>query len=204
MDRTTQNQKMYDLLKKIRDNSDDLIDKGISEQEENFYNYLINQGFVTNLNIENYYSGPMINAEYAFITEKGYTFLDDFEQDIKPIRMTKKNRYIQLQVLLKRIEEKQNDLRSPNFKVYDEDYLDLLQFAIENSYIKGISLAITNGKLYAVVGTPRITPEGYEVLKTPFEQIQPSQQVLIQTFNFHDGDFRNSVFGTDNTQNNKE
>lgn len=118
--------------------------------------------------------------------------------------MTKKNRYIQLQALLERIENGETGLSQPNPRVRETDYLDLFQFAIDNSFIKGASVIPINGKIYAIAGDPRITPEGYEILETSFNEIENNQNIVFQTLNFNGGDFKNSTFGNENTQNNKE
>ncbi len=204
MEQATQNEKLYELLMNIKNNSMNLIDSDISREDEIVYKQLIKLGLVINLTIENYYSGPVINAEHTLITEKGYAFLKKIDEQKRPIRMTKKNRYIQLQVLLERIENGETGLNQPNPRVRETDYLDLFQFAIDNSFVKGVSVIPINGKIYAIAGDPRITPEGYEILETSFNEIEKNQNIVFQTLNFNGGDFKNSTFGNENTQNNKE
>lgn len=204
MDQSTQNEKLYELLVNIKNNPMNLIDRDISREDESIYKHLIKLDLVINLIIENYYSGPVINAEYALITENGYAFLKKIDEQKRLIRMTKKNRYIQLQVLLERIENGEIGLSQSNPRVRETDYLDLFQFAIANSFIKGVSVIPINGKIYAIAGEPRITPEGYEVLETSFNELEKNQNIMSQTFNFNGGDFKNSTFGNENIQNNKE
>lgn len=204
MKQSTQNEKFYELLMNIKNNSMDLIDDDISREDEIIYKHLINLGFLTNVTIENYYSGPIINAEYALITENGYAFIEKIDEQKRLIRMTKKNRYIQLQVLLERIESNEKNLSQPNPRVRETDYLDLFQFAVKHSFVKGASVIPINGKIYAIAGEPRITPEGYEVLETSFNELENNQNIMSQTFNFNGGDFKNSTFGNENIQNNKE
>lgn len=204
MEQATQNEKLYELLVNIKNNSMNLIDSDISREDEIVYKHLIELDLVINLIVENYYSGPVINAEHALITENGYAFLKKIDEQKRPIRMTKKNRYIQLQVLLERIENGETGLSQPNQRVRETDYLDLFQFAIANAYVKGASVLPINGKIYAVAGEPRITPEGYEILETSFNEIEKNQNIIFQALNFNGGDFKNSTFGNENTQNNKE
>ncbi|EIE5877913.1 hypothetical protein LDQ49_000154 [Listeria monocytogenes] len=204
MDEQTQNKKIYELLKNIQDNPKLLVDKDISREEETVCQYIKSKGFVTNLNIEEYYSGPVLNAENCLLTDEGFAFLRKFEEHTKPIRMTKRNRYLQLQILLERIENDDKELLRPNPRVRKNDYADLIKFAIDNKLVKGISATYASDILYAITGKPRITSEGYEILDIPFDQISTNQQTLVQTFNFNNGDFKGSTFGNNNEQYNKE
>ncbi|MDT2635671.1 hypothetical protein P7D40_12335 [Enterococcus dongliensis] len=204
MDEQTQNKKIYKLLKNIQDNPKSLVDKDISREEETVCQYIKSKRFVTNLNIEEYYSGPVLNAENCLLTDEGFAFLRKFEEQTKPIRMTKKNRYLQLQILLERIEDADKELLRPNPRVKKNDYADLIEFAIDNKFVKGISTVYASDSLYAIIGKPRITSDGYEILDIPFDQISTNQQTLIQIFNFNNGDFKGSTFGNNNEQHNKE
>lgn len=196
------NDQLYGLLLKIKTSSKLLIDQDISEDEANKYKYLMELNLVSNLQIDYYYSGPSINAENAIITKDGFDFIEKIEQLKKPIRMNRKNRYEQLQLFLQRVEEGETDLEIPNSRVNKNDYYDLIKQAIDQELIKGIGMFYGDNEPHLVITQDaRVTTAGYDVLDEPY--IDPKKkQVTEQNFNFHNGDYRNSTFGSDNTQTN--
>lgn len=198
------NAKLYELLVKIQNESASLIDRDISEEDAKFYEYLSNQKFVTNLKIEHYYSGPNINAESAIITDKGFVFINQMEQLNKPIRMNKENQYKQLQIFLERVEAHDKDLTTPNSRVKEADYFDLVKYAIDSNLVKGLAVKYASNKPYFFISQNiRVTTEGYEIMETPYVK-EPSSisSVINNTYNLYDSDNRGASFGSNNTNNN--
>lgn len=198
------NTKLYELLVKLKNESASLVDRDISEEDAKFYEYLINQNFVTNLKIESYYSGPNINAESVIITDKGFEFIERMEQLSKPIRMNRENRYKQLQIFLERVESNDKDLATPNSRVREADYFDLVKYAIDSNLVKGLAVKYASNKPYFfITQNIRVTTDGYEIMETPYAK-EPAaiSQVTNNTFNLYDNDNRGASFGSDNTNNN--
>src|SRR5699024_1798313 len=124
------NDKLYNLLLKIEKSPEILIDEKISEEEFNLYNYLIQQNLVNGLQVEYYYSGPIVNTNQAIITKYGYDFIKEVSIQNKPLRMNRKNHHEQLQIFLQRLDHGEKDLEKTNPRVREVDYYDLIKFAI--------------------------------------------------------------------------
>ncbi|EAH2637971.1 hypothetical protein JZB01_002765 [Listeria monocytogenes] len=196
------NNQLYKLLIQIKDSSKTLIDNQISEDEANKYKCLNEQNLVANLQVEYYYSGPIINAKNAIITEDGYDFIRKIEELKKPIRMNRKNSYEQLQIFLQRVVDEDEDLECPNKRVKKSDYYDLITNAIEQNLVKDIGIYYADDEPHlAIMGEARVTTNGYSILDTPYIGLK-SAQTTEQNFNFYGGDYNHSTFGSHNTQNN--
>ena len=50
--------------------------------------------------------------------------------------MNRENRYKQLQIFLKRLDDHDADLRTPNYRVQEIDYYDLIKYAIDSNLVK--------------------------------------------------------------------
>ena len=197
------NLKLYELLLKIQNESDTLTNADISESDADFYGYLISTELVYNLKIEHYYSGPNIDASQAIITDKGYAFINQIGEADKPIKMNRENRYKQLQIFLKRLDDHDADLRTPNYRVQEIDYYDLIKYAIDSNLVKGIAIRYASNKPHLFLSQfARVTTEGYDVLDTPYPKNNTPGATISNTYNIYGGDQRGASFGSNNTTNN--
>lgn len=177
MDQHNLNNQLYELLIEIKDSSNVVIKNNLSENEGNKYKYLCKLELVYGLQIDYYYDGYSIDASQAIITEKGYQFIEEVNQTKKPIRKDEKNRYEQVQVLLRRIENGDINFNSPNPRVKKNDHFELLDYIIELDLVRGIIAPTGVNKMY--FANPKdinITVEGYEYLTTPYNQSNSSQK----------------------------
>ena len=185
------NLKLYELLLKIQNESDTLTNADISESDADFYGYLISKELVYNLKIEHYYSGPNIDASQAIITDKGYAFINQIGEADKPIKMNRENRYKQLQIFLKRLDDHDADLRTPNYRVQEIDYYDLIKYAIDSNLVKELlfdMLAIN--PIFFYLNLQGVTTEGYDVLDTPYPKNNTPGATISNTYNIYGGDQR--------------
>ncbi|MBC1212477.1 hypothetical protein [Listeria booriae] len=192
---------LYTLLKKVKDYPEILNDKVISRDEAKIYRILESQDYVHGIEIAEYYDGPNLSLSNANITDTGYAFLHEMEAQEKPIRMSSKNKYIQLQVFLERVDDADNNLEKPNPRVRTADYYELISYAIKKKLVTGLVIKYASNKPSLIrTQDVRLTPSGLDLLDIPFEETDPS--IISQTINIYDGDFRNSSLGSGNTQNN--
>lgn len=196
------NDKLYNLLLKIEKSPEILIDEKISEEEFNLYNYLIQQNLVNGLQVEYYYSGPIVNTNQAIITKYGYDFIKEVSIQNKPLRMNRKNHHEQLQIFLQRLDHGEKDLEKTNPRVREVDYYDLIKFAINQNLVSGLDIYYADDKPnLLIMEDARVTMKGYDILDLPFQNAH-SSEVAEQHYHFYDGDFKQSTFGSNNTQNN--
>ncbi|OPF88855.1 hypothetical protein BW731_00615 [Vagococcus martis] len=142
-------------------------------------------------------SGAMIYGNSVFLTEKGELFLQELIGNSKPIRMTSKNKYNQMKILLERIEDGDRNLLRPNYRVRENDHLDLLHNMIDEDLVKGISLKYASNKPHLYFSDNiRITEEGYEIMDNEYKEKDNSSMV----FNIYDGDFKGAQIGGNNVQ----
>lgn len=194
---------MYELLLKIQNEADILTNADISESDAELYKYIISKGLVHNLKIEHYYSGPNIDASQAIITDKGYAFIEQISESNKPIKMNRENRYKQLHIFLKRLDDQDDDLRTPNKRVREIDYYDLIKYAIDSNFVKGIAIKYASNKPHLFLSQfARITTEGYDVLDTPYPKNDSSDASISNIYNIYGGDQKGASFGSNNTTNN--
>lgn len=193
---------LYLLLKKIEKFSKKLnsTSESVSEEEANMYEYLKKHSLVDNLKIDYYYGNTEVGLDKAILTDKGRNFIKKIEDSKKPIRMTNKNRYEQIQVFLQRIEDGDKNLMSPNPRVKEDDYFSMIKYSIDKKIIENISIKYADDKPYLIIGLPRITTEGYDILEHPYEKLDQMQKT--ENNYYVDGDSRGSTFGSDNIQNN--
>ncbi|MDN3119143.1 hypothetical protein P0E62_05835 [Enterococcus faecalis] len=197
------NLKLYELLLKIQNEADILTNADISESDAELYKYIISKGLVHNLKIEHYYSGPNIDASQAIITDKGYAFIEQISESNKPIKMNRENRYKQLQIFLKRLDDQDDDLRNPNKRVREIDYYDLIKYAIDSNLVKGIAIKYASNKPHLFLSQfARVTTEGYDVLDTPYPKKDASDTSISNIYNIYGGDQKGASFGSNNTTNN--
>lgn len=197
------NLKLYELLLKIQNEADILTNADISESDAELYKYIISKGLVHNLKIEHYYSDPNIDASQAIITDKGYAFIEQISESNKPIKMNRENRYKQLQIFLKRLDDQDDDLRTPNKRVREIDYYDLIKYAIDSNFVKGIAIKYASNKPHLFLSQfARITTEGYDVLDTPYPKNDSSDASISNIYNIYGGDQKGASFGSNNTTNN--
>ncbi|MFT0189763.1 hypothetical protein ACI3E5_08960 [Candidatus Enterococcus avicola] len=197
------NLKLYELLLKIQNEADILTNADISESDAELYQYIISKELVHNLKIEHYYSGPNIDASQAIITDKGYALIEQISESNKPIRMNRENRYKQLQIFLKRLDDQDDDLRTPNYRVREIDYFDLIKYAIDSNLVKGIAIKYASNKPHLFLSQfARVTTEGYDVLDTPYPKKDASDTSISNIYNIYGGDQKGASFGSNNTTNN--
>ena len=196
------NDELYNFLLKIQKSPETLIDENISENEFNLYKYLIQHNLVDGLQVEYYYSGPTVNASQAIITKYGYDFIKEVSIQKSPIRMSRKNRHEQLQMFLQRLDDGDKELIKPNPRVRDIDYYDLIKFAIKQNLVSGIDIYYADDEAKLLIrDDARVTTDGYDILDLPVQSINSSKDIE-QHYHFYDGDYRQSTFGSGNTQNN--
>lgn len=120
----------------------------------------------------------------------------------KDIRMNKENQYNQLKLLLKRIEKQDTTLEIPNPRVKENDYYDLIKYAIDRNFIKGVQILYGSNKPYLYFyQIPGVTVEGFEIIDTSYKKSLEKDNIN-NTFNFYGGNQQNSSFGNNNTTNN--
>lgn len=195
------NSEYKDILTLIRDNSPNSLELDLDTVHSNYYKYLINQGYIHGAKVEEYMSGAMVYGVSVFLTTSGEAFLEKLLEEAKPVRMTPKNSYEQMQVFLERVENGDSELQSPNDRVREKDYLDLAQEAISTGLVKGLSIKYASNKPFFIRHEMRVTTKGFEILDNDFEQ-KRSNETSGTVFNFNGGDFSGAQIGTNNIQNN--
>lgn len=194
------NSEYKDILILIRDNSPNSLEMELNTVESNFYNYLINQGYIHGAKVEEYMSGAMVYGASVFLTNKGEVFLKQLLEKEKPIRMTAKNSHEQMQIFLERVEDNDDELEIPNDRVRKKDYFDLANEAISMELVKGLSIQYASDEPFFIIDGMRVTKKGFEVMENDFEQSNSETKGTV--FNFNGGDFSGAQIGTNNIQNN--
>lgn len=201
MEQNELNKCLYNMLKKVRDYPGIPINQNISQDEANFYRVLESRDYVHGIEIEEYYDGPSLSLSKSTITDSGYAFIREMENQEKPIRMNSKNKHMQLQIFLGRVDDGDKDLGKSNPRVKVADYYELISDAIKQKLVAGLVIKYGSNKpILIVTDDVRVTTKGYDLLDAPFEEIKPNS--ISQTINIYDGDLRNSSLGSGNTQNN--
>ena len=85
--------------------------------------------------------------------------------------MNRENRYKQLQIFLKRLDDHDADLRTPNYRVQEIDYYDLIKYAIDSNLVKGIAIRYASNKPHLFISICKGYYRGYDVLDTPYPKI---------------------------------
>lgn len=198
------NDRIYLLLKKIEKLSKKLnsISESVSDEKAKMYEYLKKNNLVNNLKINYYYGNIEVELDEAILTERGYSFMKEIEDSKKPMRMTTKNRYEQIQVLLKKIEDGEKDLNIPNARVAQHDHDMLIQYISDHKLVEDMSpLLVTSGYYQKEDKEIVITTKGYDILDNPYKKSSQTQK--NENHFYIKGDSRGSTFGSGNVQNNK-
>ncbi|WP_461198652.1 hypothetical protein [Enterococcus sp. N249-2] len=189
-----------DILLLIRDNSPNSLELNLTTIQSNYYKYLIKQGYIHGAKVEDYMSGAMVYGASVFLTTRGEEFLKQLLEEAKPIRMTAKNSYEQMQIFLERVENNDAELQTPNDRVSEKDYYDLVNEAISTGLVKGLSIKYASNKPFFIKHEMRVTKKGFEIMENDFEQSNSEPRGTV--FNFNGGDFSGAQIGTNNIQNN--
>lgn len=194
------NSEYKDILILIRDNSPNSLEMELTTVQSNYYNYLINQGYIHGAKVEEYMSGAVVYGASVFLTNKGEVYLKQLLEEEKPIRMTAKNSHEQMQIFLERVEDNDDELQIPNDRVREKDYFDLANEAISTGLVRGLSIKYASNKPFFIKHEMRVTKKGFEIMENDFEQSNSETKGTV--FNFNGGDFSGAQIGTNNVQNN--
>ncbi|WEG72432.1 hypothetical protein [Vagococcus intermedius] len=194
------NSEYKEILTLIRDNSPNSLELDLDTVHSNYYTYLINQGYIHGAKVEEYMSGAMVYGASVFLTASGEVFLEQLLEEAKPIRMTAKNSYKEMQVFLERVENDDSELQIPNDRMREKDYFDLVQEAISTGLVKGLSIKYASNKPFFIRHEMRVTTRGFEIMENDFKQ--RNNETSGTVFNFNGGDFSGAQIGTNNIQNN--